>query len=1506
MTTIIKAILKFFKLSKLSFIGLFVLIFFSLSIFTVMNSTNINLTQSYQKISTQGNLHDFVINENYKYGNGPYILNTSESGSSNGDVDIKAISNSNNDKKTYSVTFELNLSLIEKGGSYEWTQAYEEYCNDSKFDSYKTFISTITLDSEQDVNINNWKSNSDFKSKASSIVSNKSSNLESDVQEFWEDKFINEVEGVGTSIRNFNSINISNSKQNIFFKLINYSPDFTIDKLVIYDGNTLTSNTDFSDVDKVINSSSTELSNNASLTRNIIKYFYKAQWTDTTNKFTSLYNYVENHPNYNPYTNNDGSTTVSDDQVSKQSKLLKTIIDENGITNNGYQVKFSYSEQGLAPVSGKFEDFSSYGAIISPDYMQRLGKKPVNYDDWINHITKDSQAEFDVWLNSLSQNTFKVDNQTFVILGTGVSPDFMYPVVSFENVVPNSKTEQIVYTNSSGYSKMVNSFRGNEQENFLVGKFNNDKTKSNNEKLTEINNISKKYMSWPSNINAAYMYNDTSNSMSPTALRVVFIPKIVSTISAISAYLTTFILLLSIFISLVIIKRSIESNRNSLGIMQANGYRKREIIIGVCFLIFIPTFIGTILGYIFGLSLQNAAISILGGFWTIPTTMSGLSLSVFVPIVFLLSLMFVGITILFSWLSLRGETSEFMKDDSKYKMSKITSLMKKPFVKFDILTRLRSAIAFSSFWRLLLLSVMAAILTSALTFSVNVLHSFSDSASLTYSPRNFTYSLNLVTPTLQSGQYYAVPYQQQGKTLNKKIYFDTSLASDSVDYSKSDDYISQNYWQSSAAYSKYATNSSSNSSSYNSTFAKYVQMFGNYQLISQDDLNAQKTDLFYLKNKTTTKPFADVTLGLGSITSNPWTLAAQLTPSNYSTYASQAFKNMFESSVSNNKNQIDIGYRNTNNGKSTIETDTLFNYIKSFSKAYAVLKDEASSSISQPSISDFGQMKYFDSSSNSWKKASASTAKVVTQSEIDNNSSVFYDSIDSNNDSNYNYYLEFDNSKIGGNNYQPNSSTPVTDINIYFLNLLYYLYSLDSNSQYTYSINYGKIVVDQNDTPYSYMDFNIESINDSTKNFTDDLNAIGLSKNNDYTLINDSKESLIDKLWNTEEDSIIRKNQSGKEETYDVFPVVINKYTQKKYSLKPGDIIKVKVTNSADRYSRKYAGVNDPIAYLKVIDVATTYQGSEFFMSQYDVNRILGLSINNIQPKLPLCSSEIKDYVDWSNTTYDYGNNYLSSSNPTESDSKNSSDLKKENFDISRSGFNGIFSRAKNSLPEVTNGLSLYSVSGIYPGTDVISENDSVMTALFSNEQNITKALNTLGFYGTSSITSKDLIKKIAEIFGTSSTFSIVSAASSKTASLDVLNITSVTLTKIQDTVLGIIAIITVLIIVVMSSLIINDSLKLAAILKCLGLNDRKNATSFLSVYIPVFVIGLLLSIPLTFMITSIYVEFVFGFAGILIVVNSAWWHFIAATVGIVFIFFLSYWSTWMKIKKMNLSKSIK
>ena len=214
------------------------------------------------------------------------------------------------------------------------------------------------------------------------------------------------------------------------------------------------------------------------------------------------------------------------------------------------------------------------------------------------------------------------------------------------------------------------------------------------------------------------------------------------------------------------------------------------------------------------------------------------------------------------------------------------------------------------------------------------------------------------------------------------------------------------------------------------------------------------------------------------------------------------------------------------------------------------------------------------------------------------------------------------------------------------------------------------------------------------------------------------------------------------------------------------------------------------------MDIITTYQGADFYINQYDANKILGLTINNVKPKVPTDASQITSVVSWSQLEWDYGNAYevqTKQNEPSEIENKNQ-------FDNSKSGFNGIFSVESNSLVEVTNGVSLYSVSGLYPGTDLISTTDSTINALFANKDNLIKAIKLLGFNdlldanGNPTVDASAFIQTIADIFGSSSSLFIVSNASSNSSTIDILNSTSSTLSKIQDAIMTIVVLITILI----------------------------------------------------------------------------------------------------------------
>lgn len=1447
MWTIIKSVLRFFKSSKLSMIGLFLLIFFSSSIFTLLNSTTTNLQNSYNNISLNGNLHDFVINEHYSLGYADYDA---------------YYDNENNKPRTdgsgkYYVTYNFTptgtLTLNQTTNKYEidltkigWTNSYLNVFNAYKnIDEYKNNFVFFSKEFEVDEQIYNDalanKPIEDLPEEVTTFLNNKKVELSNitntNISKVYDDILTGEKTSQGSlnlpiEYRRFRSLNVNNTQQKIFFKVVESDIDYTIDKIVYYSGNQLSKNVNyysliFDGLSESMLKGSTQEDKDLIKDRSrlMVDYLAKSKWPDTniSNSFINFDSYVKSSDNFNPYfdevTDYNGqiTPTVIGQLKSTQDKVrnfIDSVLDSNysgkyEVVNKLYQIRFAYEEASI-PKAGYLDDFTSYEMVISPYYAQKLNKKPISIEEWTDH-QGDSQEEFRQFIRGLpDENKIEIDAIEYVVKATGVSPDFMYPILTFESLVPNKEKEQVVYANTNGYEKIYDAFRGNDTENFIVGKFDNQNLSQTSKQniLNQINQVSAKYMSWPANIDAAYFYDDSNNTLTPTALRVQFVPQVVQTTNIVSVFMTSFVLVLSVFVSIIIIRRFIETNRNSLGIMQASGYKKREIVTALNIFICIPTILSSICGYIVGFLLQSAAIGILGNFWTIPTSFAAFSVLYLLVVVLGLSVLFICVSTFFSWLSLRGETSEFMKDDAKYKMSRLSRIMKFPFSKFNIIIRFRAAVAFSSMWRLFVLSIMSALLMLSLTFSFAVLNKYDAAASASFAPRNYIYSMNLITPTVQGGQYYAVPYSSQGMTLKANTYFNIApYSQEDINKNKSD-YIAP--WYQDSSYSAAANDPN---------IKKFMDIYGNYQLVSMNDSSEIKNNINYTKNKTSTKMFIDHNVGLASLSTNPWTLAESMMPPNNSNYANNTFKQMLNKAYNDTTNTLDIILPESEGSTTLVKQNA------TYSKA----------------------LKYFTKESDG---NSSSSFPDGTYSTITGDDGELVEEPN---------YRELDSSK----------TVNLAVLNSNFLTFLYDLYSNQDYKEYAYSINYNKLVINETDEPFSYMNFNISKINDKEVNIIDDLTANGISRNSYRLDIRNTNNEYLNPLL----------EQEG------FYPIIINEFASRKYGLTTGDVINVSVSNSADRYSRQLFGIDSEVeAQLKVVGIASTYQGSEFFMSQYDVNKILGLDINNFSAIKPTSADQISNTIQYDLKGYD--------SLPS-----------KKEFIVNRSGFNGIFTTDEDSLVEVTNGVSLYSPSGLYPGTDKFSSSPTLNSVVEKNKKLIA---TTLGIDEIENKTTEEIINQIAQVFGESTQFTILSSATSRNALLSVFDSVTTTTSNVQTVVLAIIILVSLIIVVIISGIIINDSIKLAAILKCLGLRDSRNALTFLSVYLPVLLIGLIIAIPFSYLINNIYVNIIFNMAGILLTIPMVWWHYLLSTAVILAIFLLSYWIAWYRIHNMDLTKAIK
>lgn len=1374
MWILFKSVARFFKKSKVLLIGLILLIFSASTIFTTLNSVSNNLYNSYSKLVTEGNLHDFVINEKYTLGYFDYSyikrehLNVREPAKSNIIVSVMPTNPAN------------------------WTDSYKNFYDKNKDDlRYSHLLRENFLNYTWDATITNPTSEEYFKQtllpQVERSISSMKNELISLTQIFIETEFDIFLSTLDIKYRRFNSIDINNTKQSIFYKLIETSSNYQIDNLVIYEGNNLTIPIDYNN--EIFGPFATDTK---TYSRKLLTLLYRASWSNNSivTSLNAAYNYFNssNNIDLDPYTILENSIIDPNKRlIINGINYMRNIYKEKQYNMKGFRINFSIP--GIIPISGNIEDFSSYESVVSPSFIDKQNKSIFPLSDWVAHFN-DSQIDFEKWFNSIdAKYKYSIDETEYIILGSGISPDFMYPIVSFSNPIPNYEKEAVVYANKNGYERTVDAFRGNDQEEFIVGKFNNPRQA--NELLHQINLESEKIMSWPHGTNSAYYASDANNILTPTSLRLQFIPQILNIVELVTIFLSLFIWILSIIISILVIKRFIETNKNSLGIMLANGFKKKEIVWSIVLFLAIPILSSIIFGFFFGLGLQVPSMLIFSNLWAIP-----INLTFFSPLYFFINVIFQGllfliISFVFSWYTLKGNIAELMKDETKYKLSRLSIFMKRPFIKTGIMNTFRASVAFSSIWRLLLLSFMSSLVMLSFSFVLSTNNKFNEAAIDTYKTRNYSYALKLITPSNEGGQYYAVPYNYSGMTLKNGKYFNT-LESSGFD---STNQISQNY----------LTNST-----YSDPNAKFtpiqrreIENLGNYHLISaDDDEKGQKQDLLYLKYKSQNKILLDHFLGALGIGANPWQIVTKLMPNNQINHSNNSFRKTLEKIILDESNFVALGNNAT--------PKTYREHLLSFTK--------------------------------------------LSNLNYEESAQVFLDNFDPNNIQ----YREFDSSKI-----QLIINALLKRI-ILTPDFIQFFMSVFQNINYKeeqYNVMFNKVGIDSNDRPFTYLDFYFSELN-SRKYETSVVDSIfGLHepKNgelNSIELINKSNQVVNHKLF-----------ASDSETNTQYIPIIVNAFAEKKYNLKIGSTFKIKVNNKADRYTNINSKDEVYALPFKVVDVIKSYQNSEFFISQLNANKILGLQ-----------------YV---------------------------LDLDKK-FDFSQSGFNGIFS-FQSSIPQVTNGMSLYSPSGLYPAYDTFSDSNLEIINLLNSmplnpppgsmqtNLDIAKIIT-----GINVPDAQSFLKEIVNRYGGSSVYAVLNNVIDRDSSKSVFETLAYTISSIQISVMVTIIIITLIIVVLISTMIVFDSIKLASFLKCLGLNDKDNALSFLMIYAPVFFIGLLIALPLVYLFNFIYVEIIFRQAAILLVINLSFLNILVPIFSILLVFFISYLLAWYKIRGTNLPQIIK
>ncbi len=512
-------------------------------------------------------------------------------------------------------------------------------------------------------------------------------------------------------------------------------------------------------------------------------------------------------------------------------------------------------------------DPSAYQAIVSPSYANLNGKYSLHPSEVLNLYSEydlEQLHENDYLKNRYRNNIVWVDQMPYFITGIGVTPDFAFPIIDHSRPIPTPEREAIVYTNLRGYQRAVDSFRSNPEENYFSIKYADQTLPEERSKIDDQVDLIARWgsailpslgisysgdiptMGWPKNVAIVTKYNQSNDPIVLTQERVIFLEQLKKTISTLTIVTTTFLVIFVATLFLLVFKSLLTLQRKKYATLLALGYRKGKIAFALSCVTFLLVTLPSILGYVVGYILQFPFINIFANYWTIPTygtmfNLVSLIVTVIVPVVTIFLMVWI-----LCYVDLHGNMVDMIAQRDKHKFS-IARVFLKPFRWVNVKVKYIMSLTLSNFGRLMLSTLAGIISVATIIIGLSSLGKAQYAYDQTVSTNNYSFQVNFYSPTIEGGNYRAIPYS---------------------------DAILAKYEPAQSTARLYP--SDPNSPEWHIPSVRDVDNGANVDLINLDDVEQMRRVRRFLENKLQFKPLLDVTIS----SVNSWDIARKLMPDN--------------------------------------------------------------------------------------------------------------------------------------------------------------------------------------------------------------------------------------------------------------------------------------------------------------------------------------------------------------------------------------------------------------------------------------------------------------------------------------------------------------------------------------------------------------------------------------------------------------------------------------------------
>lgn len=1110
----------------------------------------------------------------------------------------------------------------------------------------------------------------------------------------------------------------------------------------------------------------------------------------------------------------------------------------------------------------------SYVAKVSHAYLIKNNK--AIYDGKIERFTNPIQIEN--FIQSIDQKfVLDVNGIKFLIIGSDMVADYLYPVVDENNLQTSVENQALVFLNAEGFSRIKSGYAANAIKNYLLIKCPDKNTK---DFIEDINHIVSKHAPGDK-IKRVYASEELDPINPERSLRITTINKMIYMVNLITTLTIVFFIALITISTIFIINRYVRSKYKVLGILVAQGYSPLQIVFSFTVFAMFTCILGGVFGYIIGFRLQVLFMNIFNSYWTLPLeTVSfnfrSMLLTVFVP--------YVGMSVLImivALINLRFKPIDLISGNAEIRNFSIKKKFEKVIRKKNIKKKFSISLIFNGIGKLLSFSASIVLVAITSIFSLASSAIFKNTLNDTYQHRYYNFKTDLETPTTESGQYKMF-FNTKNEGLENNLYVPIGESNEML--REQGDYFKPGFS------SIINANDKNGKLSHNAKDGHTLTQFS-VNIIISSGVSIDPWQTTYNSMPDTQK--AKINLIRDKVAAE--LIAAQ---DGQIDQAKPGYIKRFITPFYHNET-YDINYLNLHNGEENYWT---FIWVS---------ESELNTNSSLKNKTIFEQNRYFIEHLGNYEKAEY--FKYFKNSNVKDSKFVYvtYDSKgneeyrevktkDDNNTSSdirdkYRQFLVDGYRKIGEiiqiynkldkqeqiNVSQQKKEYNLAQISTKILNEINHPNNFNKNNikiENDYFITFGGVYLNEEvDEIYSYAKAKIDnSLQIDT--------IYGHLENSKYVkFVDKNQNDLLKKLYEFNDNNI--------------YPIIINNTIAHKEKLKINDVIEVEITNHVDRYKEKIEAIinNKPNKShkhkFKIIGISNTHIDKEFITRKDIIDKIIGLN--------KLVSNQNHETIPFNGVmTIDKAPQQLIGSTSLYSNSNYWSGNDSFNFEsMSDSELQNVFDfifKPRTNFSGISNG-------GIMSKNDF--SNDQIMKFISHNPNAV---FDQSAYDSIKNTNSKNVLLNYADIYNNTMYIALGTSVYAKSIEVGFIDQISSVVETIINIIIAISFTISIILLVIISTIIITENEKNIAIWSILGYKQREKIGMFFGIFIPFILLALLISIPITYGIIELFKNFIVAKQMIHLPIYLSATHVFSAIIVIFSIFIATSFLVWLSINKMK------